>query len=97
MFKIPESIAEEYQRGFGLLNLARKYGCSTTAVRNFLLRKGIPLREPHRPKVPDWAAEEYKNGASLRSLAQKYGCSHEAVRKHLISKEVALRNPGRDG
>lgn len=92
-----EKIVEEYRNGASIRELAKKFKCSSVAIRMRLINKQVKLRRKKKLiELPEEEiAEKYKNGWSLKDLAIKYGCSQITIRTRLVKKGVKIRPPYR--
>ena len=74
--------AAEWCRGGTTQNeIARRLGCSRTAVRNMLTRAGI--RGPSRTAVDQTMVAAYTAGESIRQIASRTHIDRKTIRNHL--------------
>lgn len=77
----PEEILYLYQANPNCLDIAQRYGCSTTAVRNYLHELGVETLNPNNklPKDPQEFIAQYEQSQSVTKMAQFYHCSTTAI------------------
>ncbi|MEU0834338.1 helix-turn-helix domain-containing protein [Streptomyces sp. NPDC005969] len=100
MSELPtQEIVAAYEHGESLREIAAKYECSPTTIRNELRRAGTQLRprgsQEQRGKLPlpeEEIVERYANGETLRSLATAYGISTGPIRRILAAHETEMRD-----
>jgi lambda repressor-like predicted transcriptional regulator len=88
--------------GSSQTHIAHVAGCSRRAVRNALVRHGIPLRPDGSgalayPRLADadWLRAHYQDaGWSLARIAQEVGCSRQTVRSALMRHAIPRRPAG---
>ena len=92
---IRDEIISGYRMGESIDNLARKYQCSNTPIRQFLLRHSVQLRPPIRQRglirVSDELLRLYHAGANTRELAKRFSVDRNTVSQFIASKGE-LRN-----
>ena len=78
-----ETILAEYQTGATVKQLSKKYNCSNTPIRRFLIKNGVAIRKVIKPKALAGREGEvetlYRNGASPREIAQRLGVNRNTV------------------
>lgn len=88
-----------YAGGATVQDLAGRYDCSVTTVRDVLSAEGVALRPPG-PRSPlagreAEVAAAYEAGATVRELVERFGANQRTVRKVLAGQGVVMRRPGR--
>lgn len=104
-------IVEMYKSGRSLREVRAELGISHSTVKRTLIRLGIPLRPPSRPKgrtgrsrdeigfTPSERREmcrRYQAGDSLSIIADAYGSTPSTVKKHVVAGGVKLRPRGNE-
>lgn len=87
-------IAEEYRRGAGVNELARRYGVHRQTVDRHLERAGVikrPMTKMTSARVKQ-AKELYGRGLSTYEIAEKLGVSGSTVWKALKRAGVQMRD-----
>lgn len=91
-------VAQEYQAGAILTDLAAKYGTTHVTIRNYLVRQGVKLR-PSGVSV-FWtderkaeAARRYLAGESQQEIADSWGVAQAQVSTMIRSLGVGTRKP----
>lgn len=92
-------LASRYRDGDTVQELAARYECSVTTVREVLAAAGVVLRargprSPLEGRAAELAAA-YVAGATVRDLAERFGANQRTIRKVLAEEGVAMRPPGR--
>lgn len=92
-------LASAYAAGATVQELAARFGCSVTTVREVLGGEGVELRArgPRSPLDGREAelAAAYVAGATVRDLAERFGANQRTIRKVLAEQGVEMRRPGR--
>lgn len=82
-------LVQDYQNGYSLRELAKRYNCTAPGLKGFLIRKGVDLR--HRYDIiKDSEAqynliEDYTSGAKTAEECQRYYHCSYAVFKKILS------------
>lgn len=78
----PEEVYEKYLELKGCPAVGKFYGCSSTAVRNYLLKAGYELNSPWN-KLANLTDEEfiikYEELQTADAMAKEFNCSSTAV------------------
>jgi group I intron endonuclease len=97
-------LVELYSEGFLIIDIARKFCASETAIRDRLIGQGVHIKKVERPHrgeqchqyrkdVPTSALiKEYKEGLSTLALSRKYKMNKSSIRRRLLKAGVKLRN-----
>lgn len=79
-----EQVIEDYELLHSCSKVGEKYGCSGTAVRNYLNSNGYELKN-YQAKLADVKEEDfikdYEILKSAKKMGEKYGCSDTAILK----------------
>lgn len=91
-----EELVTDYKSGYSLKSLAKRYDCSSTALKDFLLRKGVDIKEKYSilkdEKNQELLINEYlDNKISLKELLHKYHCSFLTFKKILSLHGIDLK------
>jgi len=93
-------IVEGYAGGAPLTELARQHGTNHITIRNYLVRRGVELRQPGASLF--WtderkaeAARRYEAGESQQQIADAFGCNQTSVSNALRELGVLTRIPMR--
>ena len=85
-------IAEQYQAGQTMNQLAGAYGVHRRTVAHCLQRQAVTLRQSGlHPEHLDQAAGLYRAGWSLARIGDKYGTTDMTVRRALAKHGVEIR------
>lgn len=83
-----EELVRDYQTGYSIRELAKRYDCTPPGLKGFLIRKGVDLR--HRYNILDdidaqnSLINDYTSGAkSIVECQKHYHCSYATFRKIL--------------
>jgi len=97
----PELLAA-YEAGASVQALAAGAGISEYTLKNYVMARGVAIRNPSRRnrELPARGAElvaAYEAGATLKDLAARTGISWESIRAYLADHGVTIRRgpPGR--
>lgn len=88
-------LAEQYELGLSVIELARQYGINRHTVAKHLYREGVIVRGGQTKLTPDviaMAAELYRSGSSLAKIGAHLGVDHTTVHKALKKAGVAMRD-----
>ena len=95
-------IAERYRAGATAAEIAREWGCSTSAAQRELVRLKVPRRAAVRR--PNWTGSDeqcdeavhmYRTGSSIRVITKHFACSHKTIAAVLRQRDCDVRR-GRD-
>lgn len=81
-------LVEDYQKGYSLRELAKRYDCSGPALKEYLLRKGVDIRNKYSiledTKTQDLIIKDYLDEKiSQKEILQKYHTSFSTLKKIL--------------
>jgi Mor family transcriptional regulator len=93
-----DEVVRAYEAGATVTELAARYGCSTTTVRDVLELRGV-ARRARGPRSPlDGREAEvvaaYEAGATVRELVDRFGANQRTVRRVLADAGVVMRRTG---
>lgn len=83
-----KELIEDYNTGYSLKSLAKRYGCSSVGLKEYLLKKGVDLRvkysilkdlEKQRELINDYLS----NAIPLKEITKKYHCEYSTFLKVL--------------
>ena len=93
-----DEVVRAYEGGATVTELASRYDCSTTTVREVLQANGAQLRArgPRSPLEGREAevAAAYEAGATVRELVERFDANQRTVRKVLADAGVVMRRTG---
>lgn len=90
-----------YKNNIGQEAIAKKFGCSRTAIRNLFIRKGWKIRTVKEANTKYCLTEEVINNITndyvinkigVYSLSRKYHLSEDVIKRTLRNKGITLRN-----
>lgn len=88
-----ETLAEDYQAGMRVKELATKYGISRETVSRHLRRQAISPRKVGLDALQiKEAARLYEQGDSLATIGKRMGVTAHTVRSRLIEAGVTMRS-----
>ena len=91
-----EELIQDYQNVYSLRELAKRYNCSGPGLKEFLIKKGVDLRQKYSiledTKSQESLIKDYTSSTiKLKDIQNKYHCSYATLLKVLsingISKE----------
>lgn len=92
-------LVEDYKSGYSLKELAKRYDCSATGIKDFLIRKGVDIKEKYNILKNEEAQQniinEYLDGKeSLKDLLGKHHCSYNTFTKILSLHGIDKKGKG---
>lgn len=83
-----EELIQDYQNGYSLRELAKRYNCSGPGLKEFLIKKGVDLRQKYSiledAKSQELLIKDYTSSTiSLKDIQNKYHCSYATLLKVL--------------
>lgn len=83
-----EELIQDYQNGYSLRELAKRYDCSAFGLKEFLIKKGVDLRQKYSiledTKSQELLIKDYTSSTiSLKDIQNKYHCSYATLLKVL--------------
>lgn len=83
-----EELIQDYQNGYSLRELAKRYNCSGPGLKEFLIKKGVDLRQKYSiledTKSQELLIKDYTSSTiSLKDIQNKYHCSYATLLKVL--------------
>ena len=90
---------EDYKSGYSLKELAKRYDCSAPGIKDFLIRKGVDIKEKYNILKNEEAQQniinEYLDGKeSLKDLLGKHHCSYNTFTKILSLHGIDKKGKG---
>lgn len=92
-------LVQDYQSGYSLKELSKRYDCSPVGLREYLIRKGIDLRNKYNILLDKESQEnliqDYLNrNLRLSEIQSKYHCSYNTFTKILSLHGIDRRGKG---
>ena len=92
-------LVEDYKSGYSLKELAKRYDCSAPSIKDFLIRKGVDIKEKYNILKNEEAQQniinEYLDGKeSLKDLLGKHHCSYNTFTKILSLHGIDKKGKG---
>ena len=83
-----KELIQDYQSGYSLRELAKRYDCSAPGLKEFLIKKGVDLRQKYSiledTKSQELLIKDYTSSTiSLKDIQNKYHCSYATLLKVL--------------
>ena len=83
-----EELIQDYQNGYSLRELAKRYDCSAPGLKEFLIKKGVDLRQKYSiledTKSQESLIKDYTSSTiKLKDIQNKYHCSYATLLKVL--------------
>ena len=93
-----DEVVRAYETGATVTELAARFECSTTTVRDVLQLRGVERRAPGPPSPLDGREADvvaaYEAGGTVRELVERFGANQRTVRKVLADAGVVMRRTG---
>lgn len=91
-----EELVADYKSGYSLKELAKRYDCTGPSLKEYLIRKGVDIKEKYSILKDQKGQEELINGyldneENLKTLLSKYHCSYITFKKILSLHGIALK------
>lgn len=92
-------LVQDYQSGYSLRELSKRYDCSPTGLKEYLIRKGVNLRDRYNILEDDESQEkminDYLDGhLKLSEIQSKYHCSYNTFTKILSLHGIDKKGKG---
>ena len=83
-----KELIQDYQNGYSLRELAKRYNCSGPGLKEFLIKKGVDLRQKYSiledTKSQELLIKDYISSTiRLKDIQHKYHCSYATLLKVL--------------
>lgn len=83
-----KELIQDYQNGYSLRELAKRYNCSGPELKEFLIKKGVDLRQKYSiledTKSQELLIKDYTSSTMrLKDIQHKYHCSYATLLKVL--------------
>lgn len=93
-------LVEDYKSGFSLRELAKRYDCSATGLKEFLIKKGVDIKDKYNiledNKAQELIINDYlDNKKPLKELLLEYKCSYNTFTKILSLHGISQKGKGR--
>lgn len=87
-------LVQDYQSGYSFKQLAKRYDCSGSALKAYMIRKGVDVRIKYSilddTKGQEELIKDYTSSSiSLKEIQEKYHCSYATLLKVLSINGVA--------
>ena len=94
-----KELVQDYQNGFSLRELAKRYDCSSTGLKEYLIKKGIDLKVKYNILNDEEGQlqiinEYLDNKYSLKEILNKYHCSYNTFTKILSQHGIDKKGKG---
>ena len=92
-------LVQDYQIGYSLKELAKRYDCSSTGLKDLFIRKGIDLRNKYNilkdEEAQDKLIKDYLNGyLKVSEIQSRYHCSYATLTKILSLHGIEKKGKG---
>lgn len=92
-------LVHDYQTGYSLKELAKRYDCSPIGLKDYLIRKGVDLRNKYSilndEKSQEGLINDYLDGnLKFREILSKYHCSYNTFTKILSLHGIDKKGKG---
>ena len=92
-------LVQDYQSGYSLRELSKRYDCSPSGLKEYLIKKGVNLRDRYNILEDDESQEkminDYLDGSlKLSEIQSKYHCSYNTFTKILSLHGIDKKGKG---
>lgn len=92
-------LVQDYQSGYSLRELSKRYDCSPSGLKEYLIKKGVNLRDRYNILEDDESQEkminDYLDGhLKLSEILSKYHCSYNTFTKILSLHGIDKKGKG---
>lgn len=92
-------LVQDYQSGYSLRELSKRYNCSSVGLKEFLIKKGVDLRNKYNILQDKMSQEnmiaDYLDGnMKLSEIQSKYHCSYKTFTKVLSLHGIDKKGKG---
>lgn len=92
-------LVQDYQSGYSLRELSKRYDCSPSGLKEYLIKKGVNLRDRYNILEDDEFQEkminDYLDGSlKLNEILSKYHCSYNTFTKILSLHGIDKKGKG---
>lgn len=89
-----KEVIEKYYTGHSLKSLAKEYGCSAVGLKEYLMKKGVDLREKYsilkdEERQKSLISKYLNREKSLKELMKEYQCSYNVFKRILNKHGIA--------
>ena len=94
-----QELVRDYKTGYSLRELAKRYDCTAPGLKDFLVKKGVNLKERYsilndEESQVNLIKEYAESTAQLKDLLLKYHCSLATFKKILSINGINLKGKG---
>lgn len=94
-----QELIEDYNNGYSLRELARRYDCSPSSLKNLLLKRGVNIKVRYNilenPEAQQSLIKDYLDGIlKLSEIQSKYHCSYATFTKILSINGINKKGKG---
>ena len=94
-----QELVQDYQTGYSLKSLARRYGCSAVGLKEFLQKKGISLRVKfsileNEDKQKELIKDYISGTLKVSEIQKKYHCEYKTFLKVLANHGISRKSLG---
>lgn len=95
-----QELVTDYKTGYSLKSLARRYGCSSNSLKDYLIRKGIDIKDKYSILKDEEAQKNmiydylYSN-LLLKEIITKYHCEYYTFKKILSLHGINQKGKGK--
>lgn len=91
-----QELIRDYKTGFSLRELAKRYDCSALGLKEFLIRKGVDIRDKYNilsdnKQQEKLIADYINNNVSVDKILHSYHCSYNTFKKILSMYNIKLK------
>lgn len=93
-------LVEDYKNGYSLRELSKRYDCSSSGLKEFLVKKGVDIKDKYNiledQKSQEALINDYlDNEKSLKEILLEYKCSYNTFTKILSLHGITQKGKGR--
>lgn len=94
-----KELVADYKSGYSLKELSKRYDCSPSGLKEFLLRKGVDIKERYSilndKESMNALVDDYVNGIlKISEIEHKYHCSKATIKKILSIHGINQKGKG---
>lgn len=95
-----KELVEDYHSGYSLRTLAKRYGCSSTGLKEYLVKKGVNLKEKfsilnNESTQKELIKDYLSNVITLKDILNKYHCEYAIFLKVLSNHGIKQKGCGK--
>lgn len=93
-------LVEDYKNGYSLRELSKRYDCSSSGLKEFLVKKGVDIKDKYNiledQKSQEALINDYlDNEKSLKEILLEYKCSYNTFTKILSLHGIIQKGKGK--